>query len=184
MGVAKHFDSILFVRTADSPSSPQERLVEMMRWRGTRVFAYKALKLLGVEIPPEVSIGRGLRLPHGAVGLVIAQATIIGNNVKIFQGVTLGFADEYLRQDQLPEDVGRIVVEDDVVIGAGAKVLIKCGQTLVLGRGAIIGANAVVLKSVPAGEVWAGVPGRKVGTNPNVLDSSNPGWASDHFAAR
>jgi serine O-acetyltransferase len=145
-------------------------LVEMMQWRGTRSLAYKALKLLGVEIPPGVSIGKGLRLPHGAVGVVIAGATVIGNNVKIFQGVTLGFADEYLRPDQRPEDekIGRIVVEDDVVIGAGAKVLIKCGQTLVIGRDAIIGANAVVLKSVPPGEVWAGVPGRKVGTNPNV----------------
>lgn len=157
--------------TSDS-LNPQERLVEMMRRRGSRMLAYKALKLLGVEIPPGVAIGKGLRLPHGAVGLVIAQATVIGENVKIFQGVTLGFADEYLRQDQLPEDVGRIVVEDDVVIGAGAKVMLKCGQTLIIGRGAVIGANAVVLKPVPAGEVWAGVPARKVGTNPNVLGST------------
>ena len=71
------------------------------------------------------------------------------------------------------EDIGRIVVEDDVVIGAGAKVLLKCGQTLVIGRGAVIGANAVVLKSVPAGEVWAGIPARKVGTNPNASDSTS-----------
>ena len=159
---------------ASDRATLQERLVEMMRWRRTRSLAYKALKLLGVEIPPGVSIGKGFRLPHGAVGLVIAGATVIGDNVKIFQGVTLGFADEYLRQDQLPADIadiGRIVVEDDVVVGAGAKVLIKCGQTLVIGRGAVIGANAVLLKSVPPGEVWAGVPARKVGTNPNALSS-------------
>lgn len=148
--------------------------MEMMRRRRTGWLAYKALKLLGVEIPPGVSIGKGLRLPHGAVGLVIAQATVIGNNVKIFQGVTLGFADEYLRRDQLPDDVGRIVVEDDVVIGAGAKVMLKTGETLVLGGGAVIGANAVVLRSVPAGEVWAGVPARKVGTNPNFVDRPAP----------
>ena len=162
---------VVAVNDSDRPT-PQERLVEMMKRRRTRSFAYRALKLLGVEIPPGVSIGKGFRLPHGAVGLVIGGATVIGDNVKIFQGVTLGFADEYLRRDQMPaddEDIGRIVVEDDVVIGAGAKVLLKCGQTLVIGRGAVIGANAVVLKSVPAGEVWAGIPARKVGTNPNAL---------------
>jgi serine O-acetyltransferase len=150
----------------------QDRLVEMMKRRGTRRLAYKALKLLGVEIPPSVRIGKGFHLAHGAVGLVMGEVTVIGDNVKIFQGVTLGFADQYLRPDQFPADVsdmGRIVVEDDVVIGAGAKVLHKCGQTLVVGKGALIGANAVVLKSVPAGEVWAGIPARKVGVNPNLL---------------
>ncbi len=169
------------MKSSERPT-PQERLVEMMRRRGTRSLAYKALKLLGVEIPPSVSIGKGFRLPHGAVGLVIGGATVIGDNVKVFQGVTLGFADEYLRRDQMPADtgdIGRIVVEDDVVIGAGAKVLLKCGQTLVIGRGAVIGANAVVLKSVPAGEVWAGIPARKVGTNPNALNLPNQDLAAN-----
>ena len=55
----------------------------------------------------------------------------------------------------------------------------KYGQTLVIGRGALIGANAVVVKSVPAGEVWAGVPARKVGTNPNVLDLPDPDFANN-----
>ena len=55
------------------PSTPQERLVEMMKRRRTRALAYKALKLLGVEIPPSVSIGNGFRLPHGAVGVVIGR---------------------------------------------------------------------------------------------------------------
>lgn len=183
MRLVNRFDNLPFVRSSDSPS-PQEHLVEMMRRPATRLLAYKALKLLGVEIPPRVSIGKGLRLPHGAVGVVIAEATVIGDNVKIFQGVTLGFADEYLRQDQLPEDIGRIVVEDDVVIGAGAKVMLKSGQTLVIGRGAVIGANAVVLKSVPAGEVWAGVPGRKVGTNPNFVDLPCPDFDTSRSISR
>jgi len=160
------------------PSTPQERLVELMRRRRTRTLAYKALKLLGVEIPPSVSIGSGFRLPHGAVGLVIGGDNVIGDNVKVFQGVTIGFADEYLRPDQMPGERGRIVVEDDVVVGAGAKILHKYGQTLVIGRGALIGANAVVVKSVPAGEVWAGVPARKVGMNPNVLDLPGPDFAT------
>ena len=77
--------------------------MRMMRRRSTRRLAYKGLKLFGVEIPPTVEIGDNFHLAHGAVGVVISQGTIIGNNVKIFQGVTLGFADEYLPMDQLPE---------------------------------------------------------------------------------
>ncbi|HTZ09488.1 MAG TPA: hypothetical protein VMB72_10465 [Acidimicrobiales bacterium] len=140
-----------------------------MRHRLTRWVGYKGLKLLGVEIPPSVEIGRDFHLAHGAVGLVVSEATKIGDNVKIFQGVTLGFADQYLPIDRVSEHlemIGRIVIEDDVVIGAGAKVLFKFGQTLVVGRGAVIGANAVVITSVPPGEVWAGVPARKVSDNP------------------
>ena len=146
---------------------PQERLVEMMRRRSTRKLAYKALKLLGVEVPPTVEIGENLRLPHGAVGLVIHEGTVIGDNVKLFQGVTLGFADQHLRIDEqscTPGSIGRIVVEDDVVIGAGAKVMFKYGQTLTLGRGAVIGTNAVVLSSVPPGETWVGIPARRIPT--------------------
>ena len=152
-------------------TTPQERLVRMMRRRSLRKLAYTGLKVFGVEIPPTVAIGDDFHLAHGGVGVVLSQGTIIGNCVKIFQGVTLGFADEYLPMEQLPEHhltverIGRIVVEDDVVIGAGAKVLFKYGQTLVVGRGAVIGANAVVLSSVPPGEIWAGVPARKVGIN-------------------
>ncbi len=157
----------------------------MMRRRSTRRLAYKGLKLFGVEIPPTVEIGDNFHLAHGAVGVVIAPWSVIGNNVKIFQGVTLGFADEYLPVDQVPERLvtiarfGRITVEDDVVIGAGAKVLHKYGETLTLGRGAVIGANAVVLSSVPPGEVWAGVPARKV----NVNSFSLPNERLDHGSA-
>jgi serine O-acetyltransferase len=144
---------------------PQERLVRMMQHGRAPTLAYKVLKLLGVEIPPNVKIGEGFELAHGAVGVVISPAARIGANVKIFQGVTLGYADEFLSIDERPttlDALGGIIVEDDVVIGAGAKVLFKTGQVLTLGRGAIIGANAVVLNSVPPGEVWAGVPARRI----------------------
>jgi serine O-acetyltransferase len=142
--------------------------VVMMRSPSTRRLSYKGLKLFGVEIPTSVEIGDNLQLAHGAVGLVIHKTTKIGNNVKVFQGVTIGFADEHLPLDRCSEHphtsegFGRIVIEDDVVIGAGAKVIFKLGQILTVGRGAVIGANAVVLSSVPPGEIWAGIPARKV----------------------
>jgi serine O-acetyltransferase len=152
---------------------PQERLVVMMRQRPTRWLAYKTLRLLGVEIPPTVKVGDGLQLAHGAVGLVIHEATEIGNNVKIFQGVTLGFADEFLSTEQRPLLLGRVIIEDNVIIGAGAKVLFKVGQTLTVGNGAIIGANAVVLSSVPPGETWVGVPARPLRSRPQAR-TANP----------
>jgi serine O-acetyltransferase len=143
---------------------PQEHLVRMMRDRSKQRFAYKALKLLGVDIPWTVEIGDGFQLPHGGVGAVIHAATKIGNNVKVCQGVTLGFADP--TEDEAPHPLGalgRIVIEDDVVVGAGAKVLFGPGETLTVGKGAVICPNAVVLESVPSGEVWMGIPARSIG---------------------
>jgi serine O-acetyltransferase len=149
--------------------NPQERLVRMMRHHRTRSLAHKGLKFLGVDIPPTVEIGDGLQLAHGAVGLVMNPATKIGNNVKIFQGVGIGLSPTQVWPTTSPPD-GRIIIEDDVVLGAGAKVVFTLGQTLTIGRGAIIGPNAVVRESVPPGEVWEGVPARKVRVRPPADD--------------
>jgi serine O-acetyltransferase len=104
--------------------------------------------LFGIEIAVRCPIGRGLFLPH-TQGTVIG-AWSVGENVTIFQGVTLGAKEvdfSYL-------STSRPVIMDDVIIGSGAKVL----GGLVVGRGSRIGANAVVLSSVPEGVVAAGVP--------------------------
>lgn len=132
--------------------------------------AFVGLKLLGVELPRSVTIGRGLRLAHGAVGLVVHQYTVIGQDVVLYQGVTLGRGDQYRLLDEVdhdPKSGGRIVVGDKVIVGANAVVLFKVGQTLTLGDGAIIGANSTVLESIPPGEIWAGSPARQVGVNPH-----------------
>jgi serine O-acetyltransferase len=123
--------------------------------------AYAALKLLGVEIPLSVQVGNDFLLHHGGMGVVIHPKTVIGNRVGIYPGVTLGRADVY--RPAAESAFEGIVVEDDVILGAGAKVLGSKG-ILRIGRGAVVGANAVLTHSIAAGEIWAGIPARKVGT--------------------
>ncbi|NCP86125.1 MAG: hypothetical protein CO094_03445 [Anaerolineae bacterium CG_4_9_14_3_um_filter_57_17] len=141
-----------------------ERLVY---WRNSRIFgrlAYLALKLLGVEIPLSVAIGPGFLLHHGGVGVVIHPKTVIGARVGIYPGVTLGRADVY--RPASASQFSGIVVEDDVILGAGAKILGARG-VLHLGRGVVIGANAVLTQSTGAWEIWAGAPARLVGRREN-----------------
>lgn len=122
--------------------------------------AYFALKLLGVEIPLPVQIGPGFLLHHGGAGVVIHPKTVIGARVGIYPGVTLGRADVYRPATQSAFE--SIRVEDDVILGAGAKVLCEQG-VLRVGRGTVLGANAVLLRSTGENEIWAGIPARLIG---------------------
>ena len=104
--------------------------------------------VFGIEVSPQVEIGGGLFLPH-TVGTVIGAARI-GDNCTILQGVTLGTSEP---------DMGftvseRPVIGNDVLIGAGAKVIGR----ITVGDHAKIGANAVVLRDVPAYALAVGVP--------------------------
>lgn len=131
--------------------------------RQNRIFgklAYFGLKLLGAEIPVSVAIGPGFLLHHGGVGVVVHPKTAIGARVGIYPGVTLGRADVYRPASQ--SQFEGIVIEDDVILGAGAKILCEKG-TLRVGRGTVVGANAVLLESTGENEMWAGVPAKKVG---------------------
>ncbi|MCS6908322.1 MAG: hypothetical protein RML93_10635 [Anaerolineales bacterium] len=123
--------------------------------------AYYLLKALGVEIPCSVRIEEGFELVHGGFGVVIHSKTVIGKRVKIYPGVSIGRADIY-RPIHESRFEG-IVIEDDVILAPGAKVLGKEG-VLRVGRGTVVGANAVLLQSTGENEIWAGVPARKVGT--------------------
>lgn len=149
----------------------QERLVRLSRKKLIGRAAYFLLKVLGIELPITAKLQGRLFLPHGAVGLVVHETTSLGDSVTLFQGVTIGRADQY--RPVTPESpkgdrAGGVVVGDRAILSAGAKVLFKTGQTLSIGEGSIIGANAVVLCSVPAWEIWAGVPARKIGSSPFV----------------
>lgn len=136
------------------------RLVYARRnpWLGG--IAYFTLKLLGVEIPRPVIVGENLELAHGGFGVVIHPNTRIGKRVKIYPGVTLGRADIYRSAAQSKFE--GIVVEDDAILCPGAKILCKQG-VLRIGRGSVVGANAVLLESTGEDEIWAGMPAKCVG---------------------
>lgn len=143
--------------------SVQDRLLRASRGRVFGRIAYLALKSLGVEFPRSVEWTGPIELAHGAVGLVVHSRTRIGSGVTLMPGVVLGRSDSWI--PETPETAtGRIVVGDRVTVGAGAKVLFKSGQELVVAPGTIVGANAVLLESTGADEIWAGNPARRVGS--------------------
>ncbi len=122
--------------------------------------AYYVLKLLGVEIPCSVLIGPGFLLEHGGFGVVVHSRAKIGSRVKIYPGVTIGRADIYRPMEQSRFE--GVVIEDDVILSPGAKILGKDG-ILRVGRGTVVGANAVLLQSTGEDEIWAGIPARCLG---------------------
>jgi serine O-acetyltransferase len=122
--------------------------------------SYLMLKLLGIEIPRSVSIGKNFILVHGGFGVVIHPKAVIGDNVKIYPGVTLGRADIHLPAEH-SKFVG-IEIGDDAILAPGVKILCREG-VLKVGHGSVIGANAVLLESTGEGETWAGMPAKKVG---------------------
>ena len=122
--------------------------------------AYYLLKFSGIEIPKSVVIGKDFELAHGGFGVVIHPNTVVGDRVKIYPGVTIGRSDIHLPITK--SKFSGIIIEDDVIIASGAKLLCKEG-TLQVKKGSIIGANAVMLSSSNEGEIWAGVPAKKIG---------------------
>lgn len=122
--------------------------------------AYLTLKLLGVEIPGSVLIGKDFELAHGGFGVVIHPKSVIGDRVKIYPGTTLGRADVHLPIER--SGFESIVIEDDVILASGAKVLCKEG-TLRVSRGTVLGANSVLLNSTRDNEIWVGVPAKCIG---------------------
>ena len=101
----------------------------------------------GIDIHPGASIGESFFIDHGT-GIVIGETTVIGNNVKIYQGVTLGALSV---KKELQDKKRHPTVEDNVTIYAGATIL---GGETVIGKGSTIGGNTWVTKSVPPGTVF------------------------------
>lgn len=116
--------------------------------------------LTGIEIHPGAMIGKGLFIDHG-MGVVIGETSIIGDNVLLYQGVTLGGTG-------LVKGKRHPTVGDNVVIGGGAKIL----GNVTIGDNSYIGANAVVIKDVPPNSTVVGVPGRITKQDGKKIDIS------------
>ena len=136
------------------------RLLYAREWPVLGGLAYFMLKLLGAEVPRSVRFGAGCVLLHGGFGVVIHPKCEFGERVRIYPGVTLGRADVQLPAEQSAFE--GIRVEDDVILGTGAKILCKQG-VLTVSKGSMIGANAVLLQSTWENEIWAGVPATCIG---------------------
>jgi serine O-acetyltransferase len=113
-----------------------------------RWFSQSARLLTGVEIHPGATIGKSFFIDHG-MGVVIGETAIVGDNVLLYQGVTLGGTGK---------ETGKRhpTLGNNVVVGAGAKIL----GNITVGDNSYIGANAVVIKDVPANSTVVGIPGR------------------------
>ena len=123
----------------------------LRKWFVTaRIISTIARLLTGIEIHPGAQIGEGLFIDHGS-GIVIGETTIIGNNVSLYQGVTLGGTGK--EKGKRHPTIG-----DYVVVACGAKVL----GSFTVGEGAKIGAGSVVLKEVPPYSTVVGIPGHVV----------------------
>lgn len=123
-----------------------------------RIISQRARRITGIEIHPGAKLGKNIFIDHG-MGVVIGETAEIGNNVTIFHGVTLGGIGGSSDEKRHP------TVEDNVVIGTGAKVL----GPITIGEGAKIGANAVVVKDVAPYTTVVGVPGKEVEKKGNSL---------------
>jgi serine O-acetyltransferase len=120
-----------------------------LRWLG-RFGSHLGRWLTGIEIHPGAKIGRRFFIDHG-MGVVIGETVEIGDDVTLYQGVTLG-GTSWNKGKRHP------TLEDGVVVGAGAKVL----GPFTVGKNARVGSNSVVVHEVPAGCTVVGVPGHLV----------------------
>jgi len=125
-----------------------------------RLISQLARFFTGIEIHPGANIGKGLFIDHG-MGVVIGETSVIGDNVLLYQGVTLGGTG--LEKGKRHPTIG-----NNVVIGAGAKIL----GNITVGDNSYIGANAVVIKDVPQNSTVVGVPGRITKQDGKKMDVS------------
>jgi serine O-acetyltransferase len=136
-------------------------------WLLARWLSQVARFLTGIEIHPGARIGRRLFIDHG-LGVVIGETAIVGDDVTLYQGVTLGgTGKEHGKRHP--------TIEDEVVIGGGAKVL----GNITVGRNCRIGAGSVVLRNVPENSTVVGVPGHIIFRNGERVVITDPKQIND-----
>ncbi|HEV2974756.1 MAG TPA: serine O-acetyltransferase [Solirubrobacteraceae bacterium] len=129
-----------------------------------RLISMVVRTLTGIEIHPAANIGGGLFIDHGA-GVVIGETAAIGENVTLYQGVTLG-GTGFATGKRHP------TVQDNVTIGSGAKLL----GPITVGHGAKIGANSVVITDVPPNSTVVGNPGHPVRVEGRKPEGPDADW--------
>ena len=129
-----------------------------------RAMAHAARVLTGIEIHPSARVGNGLFVDHGT-GVVVGETAQIGDDVTIYQGVTLG-GTGFATGKRHP------TVEDNVTIGAGAQLL----GPITVGHGAKIGANAVVIHDIPPNSTVVGNPGHPVRVEGRRPEGPDADW--------
>ncbi len=127
------------------------KLYKKKRFVLSWIISQRSRRITGIEIHPGAKIGEKLFIDHG-MGVVIGETAEIGNNVLMYHGVTLGGIGGVKGSKRHP------TIEDDVIIGAGAKIL----GPITIGKGAKIGAHSVVLEDVPPYSTAVGAPARVV----------------------
>jgi len=132
-----------------------------------RIVSQIARAITGIEIHPGATIGRRFFIDHG-MGVVIGETTVIGDDVILYQGVTLGGTGKE-RGKRHP------TLGNQVVVGTGAKVL----GNITLGDNVKVGAGSVVVHSVPGDSTVVGIPGRVVRTRGQIADDLQHGQMPD-----
>jgi serine O-acetyltransferase len=129
-----------------------------------RALAYVSRSVTGIEIHPAARVGEALFIDHG-MGVVIGETAELGDNVTVYQGVTLG-GTGFATGKRHP------TVQDNVTIGSGAKLL----GPITIGHGAKIGANAVVIHDVPPNSTVVGNPGHPVRVEGRRPEGPDADW--------
>ncbi len=131
-------------------------------WKGGLKFIARFIMqfarwMTNIEIHPGATIGCGFFIDHGA-GVVIGETAVVGRNVTLYQGVTLGGVMPAVDAEQQRSVKRHPTIEDDVIIGSGAQIL----GSITVHKSARVGGNSVVTKDVPEGATVVGVPARQV----------------------
>ena len=153
-----------------------ERKVPMI----PRMMSEHAHSLTGIDIHPGARIGENFFIDHGT-GVVIGETSEIGNNVRIYQGVTLG--GKSIPRGEISELRGKKrhpTVEDDVIIYSGATIL---GTETVIGRGAVIGGNVWITSSIPPGTTVT-IASPKLSARACNTEKPKPKHAKKHLRER